>query len=71
MIRWPDNSSPDPNGDDPKFELLVQNSRPNAESCKLRSASEGKAAFFGSDAGGDSRPNFDGTEAATGPCLAI
>lgn len=68
MIRWPNPSSPDPNGDDPKLGPLV---RPNAESCRLRSASEGKVAFLGSDDGGDSRPNLDGTEAATGPCLAM
>ena len=68
MIRWLNPSSPEPNGEDPKFDALA---RPKAESCRLRMASEGKAVFFGNDDGGDSRPNFDGTEAATGPCLAM
>lgn len=71
IIRWPSPSSPEPKGDDPRFGALVQDSRPKAESCKLRSASEGIPAFFGDDEGGDSRPNLVGIDAATGPCLAM
>lgn len=39
--------------------------------CRSRSASDGNAVFFGNDEGGDSRPNLDGIDAATGPCLAM
>ena len=68
MVRWPKLSSPDPRGDDPKFAILE---RPKAESCRFRRASVGKADFLGKEDGGDSRPNFEGTDAATGPCLAM
>jgi hypothetical protein len=47
-------------------------SSPNAELCKLFSASDVLPSFAApTEFGGDSRPNFDGTEEAIGPCLAI
>lgn len=71
MILWPKPSSPDPNGDDPRSGPLVRVSLPKAELCRLRTASVGMANFAGNELGGDSSPNFDGTDAATAPCLAI
>ena len=69
--RWPRPSSPDPRGDEPRVGgARPRDSLPKAESWRVRRASEGRAAFFGSEEGGESRPNFDGTDAATGPCRA-
>jgi hypothetical protein len=71
MILWPKPSSPDPRGEDPKSGPLERASRPYTELCKFRTASVGRVAFLGNDDGGDSRPNLEGTDAATAPCLAI
>lgn len=71
MIRCPVYSSCGPEGDEPKFCVLMRLSPPKAESCRLRKASDGSRDFFGSEDGGDSRPNFEGTDAATGPCRAM
>jgi hypothetical protein len=47
-------------------------SSPKAELCRLFNASEVLPSFAApSDPGGDSRPNFAGTEEAIGPFLAI
>jgi len=71
ITRWPRPSSPDPRGDEPKVDgARPRDSLPNAESCRVRRASEGKATFLGSEEGGESSPNFEGTDAATGPCRA-
>ncbi len=61
--RWPRPSSPEPRGDEPRLGgARPRVSLPKAESWRFRRASEGRAVFFDSEEGGESRPNFEGTE---------
>ena len=72
IIRCPKPSSPDPSGDEPRSgPRAARESLPYTELCRFRTASVGRAAFFGKEDGGESRPNLEGTDAATGPCLAM
>ncbi len=71
IIRWPKPSSPDPGGDEPMSRPLVRDSLPYAELCRFLTASVGRAVLTGNEFEGDSRPNLEGTDAATAPCLAI
>ncbi len=71
IVRCPKPSSPDPRGDEPRSGSLIRASLPKAELCKFRTASVGMVVFAGNELGGDSRPNLEGTDAATAPCLAM
>ena len=71
MKRWPNPSSPDPRGEDPRSSLRCRDSRPvMLGAWMFRIESRGMWFFASEEPGGDDsrRLNLDGSDAATWPC---
>jgi len=72
MTRVPKDSSPELRGEEPRSGGLERGDWVKGGDWMLRTESMGRAFLWGVEEGGEnSRPNFEGTEAATAPCLAM